>query len=106
MPETIGDIYQSKYLGANDLKQSETKFIIESIEVKAVGQQTKLVIQFVGLEKEWPVNKINAKNIAKLTGTERFSEWKDWELTLVKVPVSLQDGSVRDGIRVKDATKK
>ena len=75
----IGEAYPSKYLAAADLDGRDITVTIESVELESIGQgqnkESKLVIAMKGKEKQFVVNKTNAKTISKVLGSDDTDDW-------------------------------
>lgn len=71
----INDAYPSKYLKASDLKGTEPKVIIASVDVEEISKtDRKLVMYFRGKDKGMVCNKTNAMRIGFSYG-EDTDEW-------------------------------
>ena len=105
MDGTVSDIYPTKYLSADDVKKLGGKHTttIDSIGTDIVGNKEKIVANLVGLEKQFVINKTNALQLVKMTGTETFSDWAgtEIELDIIKVKVG---NEVKDSITVQKPT--
>lgn len=72
---TVGLLFPSKYLSADDLRGRDVTVVIEAIEPRHELQRTdgkdyKPVIRLRGKEKMWCLNKTNALIIADLYGRD------------------------------------
>lgn len=99
-----GEVYPSKYLKAEDLGDDEPivtieKVVLEELESKDRGKQTKPVAYFKGLEKGLVINKTNWSIIAKQHGDES-DDWVGKQIILFVMDVEAF-GEMVSAIRVK-----
>lgn len=105
----IGDIFQSKYLSANDVPDGGMKATIAFVDVQKFkkqdgGEEVKPVIEFEGIEKAFVCNKTNAMTIAERFGNET-DDWVGKELQLDVTWVDFQGKQV-ESIRVRKERKR
>ena len=90
----VGDAYPSKYLAAADLDGRDITVTIESVELESIGQgqnkESKLVIGMKGKDKQFVVNKTNAKTISKVLGSDDTDDWIDQRIILGPREVEFQ----------------
>lgn len=104
----ISKVYNSggDYLKAEDLGGKMVSLTIDSIDVKDFARddddkkQPKLVLSFVGKEKQFVLNKTNATTIAEALGTPDTDNWTGKEIKIFPTKVQYGDKMV-DAIRVK-----
>lgn len=104
----INDAFPSKYLKASDLPEEGTQsFTIEKVEIEEIGRdkERKPVIYFEEDHKGLVCNKTNARTIAKVLGTEEFTDWTGGKINLYRAEVEFQ-GEMVESIRVKIKTPK
>lgn len=75
----VGDAYPSKYLAAADLDGRDITVTIDDVKLEDIGQgqnkEQKLVISMKGKDKQFVVNKTNAKTISKVLGSDDTDDW-------------------------------
>lgn len=102
---TVGLLFPSKYLSADDLRGKDHVVVIDAIsprdELQRQGgkKEYKPVIRFKGRNKALVLNKTNARTIAKLYGNE-VTAWIGKAITLYPTRVQF-GGSDVDAIRVR-----
>jgi prophage regulatory protein len=98
----VSDIFQSRYLKADDLKGRDLHVTISGYEVTKLDgdPQAKPDIGFRETEKLLRANKTNTITIEALHGQE-LDDWIGKRITLFPTKVQYQ-GQVREGIRVRD----
>jgi hypothetical protein len=96
----INEAYPSKYLKAADLNGKNVTVTIKSAEVEEIGfdKERKIVLSFVGKDKQFVCNKTNAGAIAKMFGAET-NDWAGQRITLCAREVEFQ-GSTVPALRV------
>ena len=94
-------VFTSKFLKAEDLKNAPRKVTIARVEFEEVGQDKdkKLVIYFEGKEKGFVLNKTNYERIVDIIGSKDSDAWIDREIQLRPERVDNQ-GKPVDSIRV------
>ena len=79
-PETVSELFPSKWLKADDLSQP-VSIAIESVQFEDVYDKEerkyvpKLTIAFHKAQKRMIPNKTQCEAIWQITGTERFADW-------------------------------
>lgn len=103
---SINDVYKGAgdYLKAEDLKGKMIGLIIESSELKEYdrdggGKDVKIVLSFVGKDKQLVVNKTNAATIAETHGDD-YENWGGCSIKIFPTRVDF-GGKMVDAIRVK-----
>jgi len=80
IPQTVGEMFPSKWLTVNDLSKP-VQVTIERVEVKEFddlhsGEKVhKPVIHFTGAKKALIGNKTQCLQLAQVCGSQRFAEW-------------------------------
>lgn len=100
----LSDAFPSNYLKSDDLNGNEVTVTIADVAMKQVGDDTRLVLSFVGKKKEMICNKTNASRIAAQYGDDT-DDWDGKEITLGSEFVEFQGKTVQ-GLRVKMPAKK
>ena len=95
----INDVFTSAYLKAIDLKGREATVTISNVAMEKLGNDTRMVVYFLGKEKGFVLNKTNATNIASMFG-EDTDGWLGKTVTLFAAWVEYQGKTVQ-GLRVK-----
>lgn len=98
-----GDVFggSNAYLKAEDLKGKAVRVTIESVDVKQFDDGKKLVLHFVGKDKQLVCNRTNANRIEEATGTDETDNWEGWTIALYVCMVDFQGKRV-PAIRVDD----
>lgn len=101
-------VYASKFLTSEDVKDGEVEVTIREVKAEAFpGQggktEIKLVAYFHDSLKPMIINKTNSKIIESVLGDET-DNWKDGRLTLMVLPVVVQ-GVVKNSINVRMVQK-
>lgn len=95
----ISTAFPSEYLKAADLQGRNISVVIERVEMRDVGDDTKPVIYFRGKERGVVLNKTNANNIAMAYGDDTDA-WTGKEVILYETMVDFQGRSVQ-AIRIR-----
>jgi len=95
----IDQIYPTKYVSSGDLKGQDQVCTISRARMETMDGDQCLVLSFSGAEKEFVVNKTNAKSIAKLHG-EETDEWLNKKITLFPTQCDYK-GESTDCIRIR-----
>jgi|SRR5215510_8204969 len=97
------DAYPSKYLKASDLDGGPVITVIEGAPLETLGSgaeaQQRLVLYLHGL-KALPLNKTNAKAVAKITGTDDTDGWTGAKIEVFPSTTELR-GETVDCIRIR-----
>jgi len=101
MGTSIHDLFPSNFLKAADLKGQRRTVTITKITREEVGKgkERKAVVYFVGVKKGLVLNKTNAVKIAKVTGSEDYTQWPGKKIVLVETEVEFK-GDLTPAIRV------
>lgn len=99
----ISDQFPSDYLRAVDV-ENEATFIMATVKMEKLGEDTKPVLYFEEQEKGLVLNKTNASTIATLYGDDT-DEWRGEAITLFSAMVSFQGRNV-PAVRVKAPSRK
>lgn len=98
----LDDIYESKWMRANDLRDEPGTFTVDRVEVGEVGQgaekKAQLIVTFQEFEKPLGLNKTNAGAISDVYGKDT-DDWIGEKVVLFPTQVDYQ-GSLVDAIRV------
>ena len=86
-PETVSELYPSKWLKAADLTRPVTVAIaavgFEDVYNPQAGETvTKLIVTFEKCQKRLIANKTQCEAIWQITGTERFADWPGHSVTV------------------------
>jgi hypothetical protein len=102
---TVGLLFPSEYLSADDLRGQDRNVVIEAIaprdELKRVdgAKDYKPVVTLRGAKKRWVLNVTNAKTIAKLYGRDA-RQWIGKPITIYATMVQ-SFGEMVPAIRVR-----
>lgn len=99
----LNDIYKAKgeFLRGADLKGFDPmELTISGSEVRTIGTDEKLIVQFDEIEQEMPLNVTNARRIAVIAEDDDSDNWKGTKITVAHEMVEYQDKLV-DGLRVQ-----
>ena len=86
-PQTVSELYPSKWLKAADLARPVTVKIeqcsFEQIYNQRAGEhEPRLVIAFTGCKKRLITNKTQCQAIAAIVGSDAFADWPGQAVTL------------------------
>jgi hypothetical protein len=103
---TVSEIYPSKWVTAQDLKEHPTtvtivKATVESIRQRSGHEEPRAVLEFKGARKRLILNKTNAQTLAKIAKSEKIADWAG--LTIQLVPATASNG--RPTIAILAATQ-
>ena len=98
----IESAFPSKFLKAVDLNEGPLDMTIRSVEYEPVGRERlmKPVVYFKDEEKGFILNKTNAKEIVKITGSKDTHSWIDQVISLFATSVEF-GGDTVEAIRVR-----
>lgn len=100
----LATVFPSKFIKAADLQGHDVPVVIARAEVEKIGDDTKLVLYFQGMEKGLVTNRTNADRIAHLYGTNTDG-WIGREIVLYTDMVNFQNRVV-EAIRVRPPQKR
>lgn len=106
-----GDVFPSKWLKADDLVDGNGRPISPVVTIAGVYSQTiqdrntkedKIlrVLQFIGTDKELPLNMTNWDSCAQITGFDDDDHWAGFKLQLFRTMVDSPTGR-QWGIRIR-----
>ncbi len=95
----INNAFPSDYLKASDLQGRKIKVVIDRVEMKKLGDDTKPVVYFQGKEKGMALNRTNGMTIAAVYGPETAG-WTGKPIYLYSAKVPFQ-GQMVDSLRVE-----
>jgi hypothetical protein len=95
----LSDIFKKRFLDAASLQGREHRVTIEGAKTETLNDELKLIVWFVGKDKEWIVNKTNSQTIAQVHGTNT-DRWAGGEVVLFSTTVQGPNGMVQ-GIRCR-----
>lgn len=81
-PKTVSELFPSKYLKAEDLKNKAYALVIRDVSLEKVHDTinredtVKAVVWFDGAQKGLILNKTQALALASIAGTEELGQWK------------------------------
>lgn len=86
-PQTVSDLYPSKYVKAVDLQGKQVTVHIAQVSVEELRQfdgtrALKVVLAFHKRAKRMILNKTQCLALARLTGSEHFDAWVGHTITL------------------------
>lgn len=88
IPQTVSELFPSKYLIAEDLKGKAFTLEIERTTLEQMRDRfqnqdvMKIVLYFKGAHKGLTLNKTQSFKMAQITGTEEFKQWAGQRVTL------------------------
>jgi hypothetical protein len=91
-------LFGSKFLSSADLGGKRPKARIASAEVQQLGNDRKMVLHFIGVQKGLVLNVTNGRRIGQAFGTDP-AKWVGATLELYSEPTTFQ-GRTTEGIRV------
>jgi hypothetical protein len=100
----ISACFPSEYLKASDLEGRSVRVVMDHVEMRDVGDDTKPVLFFQGKSKGVVLNKTNSTNIAIAYGDDT-EEWTGKEVILFEAMVDFQGRSV-PAIRIRSPQPK
>ena len=100
----ISAAFPSEYLKAADLQGQNVRVVIDRVEMRDVGDDTKPVVFFQNKNKGVVMNKTNANNIAIAYGDDT-DDWTGKEVILYEAMVDFQGRSVA-AIRIRPPAAK
>lgn len=86
----ISEYFAGSFFKAEELPRAGINLVIEDVEEKTVGRDTKLVVIFHGEDKALPLNKTNAKEITKILNEDDTDRWPGGEIKLVQARTDFQ----------------
>ncbi len=86
-PKSVGELFPSKYLSAEDLNGKSFKLVVASVEFTTIhdrfdGDVVKAVVRFENAKKGLILNKTQAMALAAICGSEEFSAWPGAQVIL------------------------
>ena len=86
-PETVGDLYPSPWLHADDLDGRRVRVTVARVDIEGIRQrdgtiQPRAVVTFEKATKRLILNKTQCQALLKVAGSERFAEWPGVTATL------------------------
>lgn len=98
---SVRDLYPSKsgFLKTDDLRGQAHKLTIEGARIHNFDAGPKIVLAFVGKDKELPLNKTNSRIIAATLGDDE-KKWAGSEIELFPGKTSFQ-GKIVDCVNVR-----
>ena len=97
----VGEAFPGQYLKAADLQGKRVQVVIETVEMEDIGGETKPVLHFQEIEKGLSINQTNAKNIAKITGSDNTDDWAGKKIVVYWNPDIEFGGETVGGVRVR-----
>jgi hypothetical protein len=71
----IRDLFQSRFLRADDLGTGRARVLIEAVRVESLHGTKKPVVYFRGKHKALVLNQTRARQIATVLGSEETDDW-------------------------------
>jgi hypothetical protein len=97
----ITEIYgENSFLKAVDLQGKRHTVVIESWDIQESFGSKQIVLDFVGKEKRFSLNKTNARMIAQLLDTDDTDEWIGKAISIRPDKTQNPEGAMVDCIRV------
>jgi hypothetical protein len=101
-PQTVSELYPPKWVKAADLGGHAVTVKISDVTVESFRlpdgtQRASAVLAFEGRTKRLILNKTQCKQLAEITGSERFEEWVGRSVSLA--PATAQNGKPTIAIR-------
>lgn len=97
----INEIYgDSNFLKAADLQGKRCTVVIEAWDVQESFGSRQIVLNFVGKEKRFSLNKTNARMIAQLLDTDDTDQWIGKAISIRPDKTQNPEGALVDCIRV------
>lgn len=98
---SVNALYGGKYLNAATVKSEGLrgkKFAIYDVRTETLRDQTKLVLELQGTDKEIALNKRNAMTLAEAFGDD-YTQWKNKQIEIQLTRVMFQ-GNMVDGVEI------
>lgn len=95
----ITEAFPSKYLKTADLQGRSIRCKIQNAVTEKIGDDTKLVLYFVGKEKGMVCNRTNGMTLAEVWGPET-DNWTGADIEIFSMKVPFQ-GKLTDSLRVR-----
>jgi hypothetical protein len=101
-PKTVSELYPPKWVKAADLGGHVVTVVISDVTVESFRlpdgtHRASAVLAFEGKTKRLILNKTQCKQLAEITGSERFEEWVGRSVSLA--PAMAQNGKPTISIR-------
>jgi hypothetical protein len=101
-PKTVSELYPPKWVKAADLGGHAVIVVISDVTVESFRlpdgtHRASAVLAFEGKTKRLILNKTQCKQLAEITGSERFEEWVGRSVSLA--PATAQNGKPTIAIR-------
>jgi hypothetical protein len=100
----ISDQFPSKYLKSDDLQGKQIKLIMGHVDREKIGEDSRPVLYFKGIEKGLVLNKTNSYKIKETYGDDT-EEWTGQPIVLFSIMTDFKGETVQ-GIRVRAPTAK
>jgi hypothetical protein len=100
----ISNEFPSKFLKSDDLQNKQVKLIMSHVDREKVGEDSRPVLYFKGMEKGLVLNKTNSFKIKEAYGDDT-DEWLDQPIILFAIMTDFKGETVQ-GIRVRAPTAK
>lgn len=95
----VFDQFPSRYLKAGDLQGRTIRAKIANVVTEVIGNDSKMVIYFVGKEKGAVCNRTNAMTLAEAWGPDT-DNWIGGDIEIFSTKVPFQ-GKLTDSLRVR-----
>lgn len=92
-------MFRSDYLRASDLNGNDTPLTIKDVEVREVGKEDKVCVNFKEQKRALVLNKTNGGLISKMFGDDT-RDWAGRQVILFPTVVDFQ-GEPKDAIRIR-----
>ncbi len=97
----VNDAFPSKYLRASDIGTGTPTVTIANVTLETVGEDSRLIVYFVGKDKGLILNKTNANAITDILGSSDTDHWLGGRIKLVTAKVDYQGKRVA-AIRIEE----
>jgi len=98
----VNHAFPSRYLKAVDLGGREITVTIDRVELAGVGRskEQRAIVYFAGKQKGLILNRVNARRIAEIAGSDETNSWHGVQVRLFVTQVEFS-GNLVDAIRIK-----
>jgi len=87
----VGELFQSRFLRADDLGRSHVRVTIEKVAIEAMHGSRKPVLYFRGKSKGLVVNQTRARSLTKVLATDETEAWVGCQVSLYVDSIETSD---------------
>jgi len=101
MGEKWQDVYQSRFLSAEDVKVPTVVTVVD-VKEELAGSDIKPFVYTDKFKKPIVMNRTNCKSIARVTKSDKYTGWIGKQVLVYTAPVPFRGEEVQ-AIRIKEA---